>query len=81
MSRQLCHGGRGEKKHWHKVFEELVFFLLAGGSIGLKYLQIIATSHITTLPQALAKLAYQGFGGEAGSYTAYKLTPRQLPSN
>lgn len=78
MSGQLCHGGRGEKKHWHKVFEEPIFFLLAGGSIALRCLQIVATSQIMILPQARAKLAYQGFRGEAGSYMACKLAPRQL---
>lgn len=78
MSRQLCHGGRGQKKHRHKVFEEPAF-LLAGGFMGLKCLQIVATSHIMIPPQALAKLAHWGFGGEAGSYIAYKLAPRELP--
>lgn len=47
--------------------------------MGLECLQIVATSPITIPPQALAKRAYQGFRGEAGSYIAYKLAPRELP--
>lgn len=81
MSRQLCHGGRGEKKHWHKVFEELVFFLLARGSIGLKCLQIAATSHITTLPQVISKTSLPGLRRRSWQLYCLEAGPETVASN